>query len=139
VTKQWTSKEDRLLLKLKDDGGSLGSVAKRLGRSLGSVTGRYYRLRSVVWPSQKARDEALKRKRRSAKRAKANEQFQVALEAMAAIERGEKLKTAVDQAIARGASLEMIGVCLGISKQAVQKRYRAGCKKMKFDRWLCEV
>jgi hypothetical protein len=51
---------DETILTLKSEGLSFSN---RLGESLGTVTGRYYRLKGVRHPSQIARDAQLKKDR----------------------------------------------------------------------------
>src|SRR5260370_18641484 len=65
---------DETILRLKSEGLSFRDISKQLGKSLGSVTGRYYRLKGVRHPSQLERDAQLKRDRelRRAARKKRN-------------------------------------------------------------------
>src|ERR1700724_2152380 len=60
---QKRTEADEKILALKSDGLSFREISKHLGKSLGSVTGRYYRLKGVRHPSQLERDAQLKRDR----------------------------------------------------------------------------
>jgi hypothetical protein len=116
---------DETILRLKSEGLSFRDISKHLGRSLGSVTGRYYRLKGVRHRSQIARDAELKRNRYLRRAARRKERSLAAIQAAIDLRKGIALSVAVGRARAAGASLEMIGTCCGISKQAVHKKVAA--------------
>ena len=115
---------DDLILLLRSEGLSFREISERLGKSLGSVTGRYYRLRGVRHLSQIARDAEIKRARQLRRLARNQEKSSAAIQAAIDLRKGIGLSSAIGTARAAGASLEMIGACLGISKQALHKKYR---------------
>ena len=115
---------DDLILLLKAEGLSFRDVSKRLGVSLGSVTGRYYRLKGIRHPSQLARDAEIKRTRKLRRLAVNKEKSSAAIQAAIDLRNGIEPSYAIGAARTAGASLEMIGACLGISKQALHKKYR---------------
>ena len=117
---------DDLILLLKAEGLSFRDVSKRLGVSLGSVTGRYYRLKGVRHPSQIARDAEIKRTRKLRRLARNKEKSSAAIQAAIDLRNGIEPSAAIETARMAGASLEMIGTCLGISKQALHKKCRRG-------------
>src|ERR1700738_5112462 len=112
------------ILTLKSDGLSFREISKHLGKSLGSVTGRYYRLKGVRHPSQIARDAKIKKKRELRRAARRKERSLAAIQAAIELRKGFAFSVAVERARAAGASLEMIGACCGVSKQALHKQWR---------------
>ena len=117
---------DDLILSLRAEGLSFRDVSKRLGVSLGSVTGRYYRLMGVRHRSQIARDAEIKRTRKLRRLARNREKSSAAIQAAIDLRNGIEPSSAIEAARMAGASLEMIGACLGISKQALHKKCRRG-------------
>ncbi|WP_079537740.1 hypothetical protein [Bradyrhizobium lablabi] len=115
---------DETILRLKSEGLSFREISKQLGKSLGSVTGRYYRLKGVRHPSQLARDAQLKRNRELHRAARKKQRSLAAIQAAIELRQGVAFSVAVGRARAAGASLDMIGTCCGISKQAVHKKWR---------------
>jgi hypothetical protein len=115
---------DETILRLKSQGLSLRDISKQLGKSLGSVTGRYYRLKGVRYPSQLARDAQQKRNRELRRAARKKERSMAAIQAAIELRNGVAFSVAVGRARAAGASLDMIGTCCGISKQALHKKWR---------------
>jgi hypothetical protein len=113
---------DDLILSLKWEGLSFREVSERLGIPLGSVTSRYYRLKGVRHPSQMATE--IKQRRRRLRLARNREKSSAAIQAAIDLRSGTKLSSAIGTARMAGASLEMIGACLGISKQALHKQCR---------------
>ena len=114
---------DAVILKLKSEGFSFREISKQLGKSLGSVTGRYYRLKGVRHPSQILRDEELKKNRKLRRTTRGKEKSMAAIQAAIELRSGVKFSAAIERARAMGASFEMIGVCCGISKQALHKKW----------------
>ena len=115
---------DDLILSLKLEGFSFREISERLGMPLGSVTSRYYRLKGVQHPSQLARDADVKRTRKIRRLARNREKSAAAVQATIDVRNGIEFSFAIERARKVGASLEMIGVCLGISKQALHKKSR---------------
>jgi hypothetical protein len=115
---------DAVILKLKSEGFSFREISKYLGKSLGSVTGRYYRLKGVRHASQIKQDADLRNNRKLLRSAREKEKSMAAIQAAIEIRRGVKFSIAVGRALAAGASFEMIGTCCGVSKQALNKRWR---------------
>jgi transposase len=118
---------DAVILKLKSEGFSFREIAKHIGTSLGSVTGRYYRLKGVRHPSQIMRDEELKKNRKLRRTSRGKEKSMAAIQAAIELRRGVKFSVAIGKARDAGASFEMIGTCCGVSKQALHKRWRQEC------------
>jgi transposase len=116
---------DAVILRLKFEGLSFRDISRNLGKSLGSVTGRYYRLKGVRHPSQIARDAELSKARELRRLARNKERSLAAIRAAIELRNGAKFVVAVGRARRAGASLEMIGVCCGVSKQAIHKRWRS--------------
>ena len=116
---------DAEILRLKSEGLSFRAMANCLGVSIGSVTSRYYRLKGVRQPSQLARDAKIKRNRFIRRNKLKAERSQAAIEAAIELRNGTPFSIAVENARKAGASLEMIGACFGMSKQALHKRCRA--------------
>jgi hypothetical protein len=115
---------DETILRLKSEGLSFRDISKQLGKSLGSVTGRYYRLKGVRHPSQLERDAQLKRDRELRRAARKKQKSLAAIQAAIEFRNGIAFSVAVGRARAAGASLDMIGACCGISKQALHKKWR---------------
>jgi transposase len=115
---------DAVILKLKTEGRSFRVIAKHLGKSLGSVTGRYYRLKGVRHPSQIMRDAEIRKNRKLRRTARNRERSMAAIQAAIELRSGVKFSAAIGRARAAGASFEMIGVCCGVSKQALHKKWR---------------
>jgi len=115
---------DKTILVLKSEGLSFREIAKRLGKSLGSVTGRYYRLIGVQHASQVRRDRQLSQARRLRRAARVRERSSAAIQAAIEMRNGIEFSVAVGRARKAGATLEMIGACCGVSKQALHKRWR---------------
>jgi hypothetical protein len=109
--------------RMKAGGASFSDISAATGLTLGSVTGRYYRLKGVRHPSQIARDFALQERRKAARIAVKRARGAAAIKT--AINKGEKLLSAVNSARASGASFALIATCLGISGQALHKKYRS--------------
>jgi hypothetical protein len=116
---------DQEILVLKAQGLSFREISMHLGKSLGSVTGRYYRIKGVRHPSQIARDAELSRTRRLRRIARNRAKSLAAMQAAIDLRSGRQFSIAIGRAREAGASLEMIGVCLGVSKQALHKRWAA--------------
>jgi hypothetical protein len=116
---------DHEILVLKSQGLSFREISTYLGKSLGSVTGRYYRIKSIRHPSQITRDAELSRTRRLHRIARNRAKSLAAMQAAIELNSGRQFSIAIARARKAGASLEMIGACLGISKQALHKRWRA--------------
>ena len=134
---------DAAILKLKSEGLSFREISGHLGKSLGSVTGRYYRLKGVRHPSQIARDAKLKKTRELRRAARRKKKSMAAIQAAIELRSGINFSVAVGKARAAGASLDMIGACCGISKQALHKRL---AKAMRVRRnglpiglWRCDA
>ena len=121
---QKRTEADEKILALKSDGLSFREISKHLGKSLGSVTGRYYRLKGVRHPSQIARDAKIKKKRELRRAARRKERSLAAIQAAIELRKGFAFSVAVGRARVAGASLEMIGACCGVSKQALHKQWR---------------
>jgi transposase len=119
---------DAVILKLKSEGFSFREISKLLGKSLGSVTGRYYRLKGVRHPSRIMRDAELKKNRKLRRTTREKERSMAAIQAAIELRRGVKFSIAVGRARAAGASLEMIGACCGVSKQTLHKKWRQHVK-----------
>jgi transposase len=127
---QKRTEADETILALKSDGLSFREISNRLGKSLGTVTGRYYRLKGVRHPSQIARDAQLKKNRELSRAARKKERSLAAIQAAIELRKGVAFSVAVGRARAAGASLDMIGACCGISKQALHKKWR---RRSQFD------
>jgi hypothetical protein len=106
---------DAVILKLTSEGFSFREISKLLGKSLGSVTGRYYRLKGVRHPSRIMRDAGLKKNRKLRRTTREKERSMAAIQAAIELRRGVKFSIAVGGRAA-GASLEMIGACCGVSQ-----------------------
>jgi hypothetical protein len=115
---------DETILRLKSEGLSFRDISKQLGKSLGSVTGRYYRLKGVRHPSQLERDAQQKRNRGLRRAARKKRKSLAAIQAAIELRNGVAFSIAVGRARAAGASLDMIGACCGVSKQALHKKWR---------------
>jgi hypothetical protein len=120
-----THRQDAAILKMKSGGQSFSEIARRLEKSLGSITGRYYRLVGVRHPSQIARDLALKEQRKVARIVRKHAKTMAAVQASIAIKNGIEFFAAVRTARAAGASFDAIGACLGITGSALHKKWRA--------------
>src|ERR1700730_14696989 len=118
------SAADAAILRLKLEGLSFREIANHLGKSLGSVTGRYYRLKGIRHASQIARDAELTSARKLRREIRLKERSLAAIQAAIQIENGIEFSVAVGTARAAGASLDMIGACCGVSKQALHKKLR---------------
>jgi transposase len=118
------SPADEALLRFKSEGLSFREISKRLGKSRGSVTGRYYRLKGIRHASQIAKDAKLKRSRKLRRAIRMKERSLAAIQAAIELENGVEFSVAVGRAKAAGASWDMLGTCCGISKQAVHKKWR---------------
>jgi transposase len=116
---------DETILTLKSKGLSFREISNRLGKSLGTVTGRYYRLKGVRHPSQIARDAQLKKDRELSRAARKKERSLAAIQVAIELRKGVAFSVAVGRARAAGASLDMIGTCCGVSKQALHKKWRS--------------
>jgi transposase len=116
---------DETILTLKSEGLSFREISNRLGKSLGSVTGRYYRLNGTRHPSEIRRDAQLKKNRKLRRAARKNKQSLAAIRAAIELRSGVEFSVAVGRARAAGATLDMIGTCCGISKQAVHQKLAA--------------
>jgi hypothetical protein len=79
---------DAAILKLKSEGLSFREISRRLGKSLGSVTGRYYRPMGIRHASQIAKDAELKSNRKLRRAVRMKER------SLAAIQAAIELKTA---------------------------------------------
>jgi transposase len=115
---------DAAILKLKSEGLSFREISRRLGKSLGSVTGRYYRPMGIRHASQVAKDAELKSNRKLRRAVRMKERSLAAIQAAIELENCVEFSVAVERAKAAGASLDMIGACCGVSKQAVYKKWR---------------
>jgi hypothetical protein len=119
---------DAAILKLKSEGFSFREISKHLGKSLGSVTGRYYRLKGVRHPSQIMRDAELSKNRKLRRTTREKQKSMAAIQAAIELRRGVRFSVAIGKARAAGASFEMIGTCCGVSKQALHKKWRQQCE-----------
>jgi hypothetical protein len=115
---------DRIILRLKSEGLSFREISSKLCLPRGSVAGRYYRLKGVQHPSQIKHDERLREHRRMRRLALNKERSSAAIQAAIELREGRAFSAAVGKARSKGASLEMIGACLGISKQALHKQWQ---------------
>jgi hypothetical protein len=115
---------DAAILRLKSEGLSFRLISKRLGKSVGSVTGRYYRLKGIRHASQLSKDAEIKRNRQLRRAEKIKRKSVAAFQAAIEIEKGIDFFTAVGRAKEAGVSFDMIGTCCGMSKQAVHKKWR---------------
>jgi hypothetical protein len=116
------------LVELKLNGQSFREISERLGMPRGTVTSRYYRLKGVRHPSQVKRDEHVKKIRQQERSARNKLRSLAAIQAAKELHNGMSFSMAIAKARASGASLEMIGVCCGMSKQAVHKKLRSDAK-----------
>jgi hypothetical protein len=116
------------LVELKLNGQSFREISECLGMPRGTVTSRYYRLRGVRHPSQIKRDEHVKKIRQQERSARNKLRSLAAIQAARELRNGVSFSIAIAKARASGASLEMIGVCCGMSKQAVHKKLRSNAK-----------
>jgi hypothetical protein len=115
---------DARILQLKSEGLSFREIANDLGLTVGSVTSRYYRLKGVRHASRVEGDAKIKRGRLMRRIKLKNEKSLAAVQAAIDFRNGSPFSVAVEKARKAGASLEMIGVCFGISKQALHKKLR---------------
>ena len=115
---------DRVILRLKSEGLSFTEISSRLCSPRGSVASRYYRLKAVQHPSQVKCDERLKEYRRMRRIARNKERSSAAVQAAIELRSGIAFCVAVGRARSKGASLDMIGACLGISKQALHRQWQ---------------
>lgn len=115
---------DATILRLKSEGWSFRAISQHLGLPLGSVTSRYYRLKGVRHPSQLANDAKLKSSRLMRRNQLKREKSLAAIQAAIESRNGTPFSVAVERARKAGASLEMIGACFGMSKQALHKKCR---------------
>lgn len=115
---------DAMILRLKSEGLSFRKISLELRLSVGSVTGRYYRLMGVRFPSQAEREMRRKRSRLMRRIARNKERSSAAIQAAIDLREGFAFSVAVGNARSKGASLEMIGACLGVSKQALHKQWQ---------------
>ena len=118
------SPTDRVILQLKSEGLSFSEISSRLCLPRGSVAGRYYRLKGIQHPSEVKRDERLRQYRRIRRIARNKERSSAAIQAAIELRAGLAFSAAVGKARSKGASLEMISACLGISKQALHKQWQ---------------
>jgi len=118
------SPTDRVILQLKSEGSSFSEISSQLCLPRGSVAGRYYRLKGIQHPSQVKRDERLREYRRMRRIARNKERSSAAIQAAIELRAGLAFSAAVGKARSKGASLEMISACLGISKQALHKQWQ---------------
>ena len=118
------SPTDRVILQLKSEGLSFSEISSQLCLPRGSVAGRYYRLKGIQHPSEVKRDERLRQYRRIRRIARNKERSSAAIQAAIELRAGLAFSAAVGKARSKGASLEMISACLGISKQALHKQWQ---------------
>jgi hypothetical protein len=78
-------------------------------------------LKGVRPPSQIAGDARLKKKRELRRAARKKERSLAAIQAAIELRNGVAFSVAVGRARAAGASLDMIGACCGVSKQALHR------------------
>jgi hypothetical protein len=81
-------------------------------------------MRGVRHPSQIARNAELSRIRRLRRIARNKAKSAAAIQAAIDLRNGSELSVVIGRAREAGASLEMIGACFGISKQALHKKWR---------------
>jgi hypothetical protein len=117
------SPSDRAILQLKSEGLSFREISLQLRMPSGSVASRYYRLKGIRHRSQIARDEQLRKARLERRMARNKERSSAAIQAAIELRGGLPFSAAVGKARSKGASLEMIGACLGITKQALHKQW----------------
>jgi hypothetical protein len=128
--------DDAMILRMKESGSSFSDIAEATHSTIGSVTGRYYRLKGVRHPAQIIRDLNRKQLRRTVRAASNRKKSAAAIEAAIAIHKGCDLRAAVSTARALGASFSLIGACLGISGQALHKKIKSCTKKQtNFGTW----
>src|SRR3981189_3340472 len=89
---------DHEILALKSKGLSFREIATHLGKSLGSVTGRYYRTKGVRHPSQIARDAALSRLRRLRRMSQNKEKSSAAIQAAIDLKSGSEFLVVMGRA-----------------------------------------
>jgi hypothetical protein len=126
---QWTPARDKRLLALQAAGRSLAEIAKALGTTRGSVTGRSVRLRGIVyrsvvdsWKRSNARRSQEARKRAQLRRARAKKAIGDMAKALA---RGMPDAKAMLRAKRAGATWRKIGEHFGISARAASERVAA--------------
>jgi hypothetical protein len=114
---RWTEKMDKRLVAGVKAGKSRGQMAIKLGVSRNSAIIRYARIHGRIFPYQEERVRRIaerKVKREAARRA-----------AIAALDRdlkdGKPRLWAFERAIKNGATYQLIGQHLGISRQGVQQ------------------
>jgi hypothetical protein len=131
MQKRLNQLDDVAILRMKGAGLSFSHIALELEKSIGSVTGRYYRLKGVVHPAQIKRDADLKRHRAINRASRKRIKTLAALEAAIAINRGDDFISSIAAARRSGSTFLEIGTCLGISGAAVHKRWQASIGRLR--------
>ena len=116
---------DAAILSMKAAGASFRHISAQLEKSVGSVTGRYYRLKGVRHPAQLKKDADLKMRRARNRASRKHGRTMAALKAAVAINSGADFVPTIAAARRSGATFSEIGTCLGISGSAVHKKWHA--------------
>jgi hypothetical protein len=131
MQKSLNQQDDAAILRMKAAGLSFSHIALALEKSIGSVTGRYYRLKGVLHPAQIKRDADLKRQRAINRASRKRIKTLAALEAAIAVNRGDDFISTIAAARRSGSTFSEIGTCLGISGSAVHKKWQAGMGRLR--------
>lgn len=117
----WDGKADAKLLKLRNEGLSFAQIAERMGISRNAAIGRAQRLAGRIFPSQIARNEQAKLEAVERGQKSAQEQKAIVRRIKKAIAAGSPRLKVIEQALAKGATYQIIGDALGLSKQRVHQ------------------
>ena len=113
----WNDRLDAKLLKLKGTGLSFAEVGERIGVTRNAAIGRFQRLNGVVFPSQAARRQSRQEVARLKEEARLRKAKEIIRKMKAAIAAGTDRSKAIERAFAAGASYQVIGESLGLSRQ----------------------
>lgn len=122
----WDKSLDEKLLQLRERGLSFAELAPELGVSRSAAIGRFQRIQGRVFPSEVARDEVAAAARKALKAEIASEREVLARSIGAAIASGRPRNEVIADALTNGATYQVIGEGLGVTKQRVHQIIIAG-------------
>jgi hypothetical protein len=120
-TSFWTAEKDKQLRRLEGAGLSAAQIAPRLGTTRNAVIGRSVRLRGLIFPSQRQREQK-ERALRAARLREQRERTTASLASMRrAIAKGMPRNVAIVAAATGSVTYQAIADELGLTRQRVQQ------------------
>ncbi len=117
----WNDRLDARLLKLKREGYSFAEIGDQIGVTRNAAIGRWQRLNGRVFPSQVARGQIRKEANKAMAKARIQKEAEIVRELKSSIASGADRDKVINQALAAGATYQVVGDALELSKQRIHQ------------------